>query len=154
MPFYNHNYEWNSLVFDIQPMESWRKRYPLWPYFVGQRINLELSISTPKGIEDRDLQFHLVEKKPDEDKSRIIPLNLVTDRPTGQSLMLQVQNGSRITGKGEIRYWVSNQGYNVGPVPVFSADIISLDSLIIPMIIAVIGPALGFLLGLVIGILF
>jgi len=154
MPFFNHNYEWNGLAIDVQPIEPWRKRYPFWPYFVGQRINLELSVSLPTETKASELQFHLVEKMPDQDKPRIIPPSLVPDRSAGGQLVFHIQNGSRITGKGEVKYWVSNRGYNVGHEPVFSTDAISLDSLIIPLIIAAVGPILGFLLGLVIGTLF
>ena len=42
MPFYNHLREWNGVDIEVRPGEPWRRKIQFWPYFVGQRIQLEL----------------------------------------------------------------------------------------------------------------
>ena len=153
MPFYNQNFEWNGLAIQVQPLETWRKRYPFWPYFVSQHIHLELRIKVPADFDRSELQFHLVEKMSDQDKPRIIPAAYKPSVSSNRELVFSIQNSGRITGKGEVKYWVSNRGYNVDHEPVFSAEIVSLDSWILPLIVMSVGPILGFLLGLVIGLL-
>lgn len=153
MPLYNHIPDWNGLEIEINPLETWRKRIPFWPYFVGQKIRLEVVITKATTIEEDDLQFHVVEKMADEAKPRIVTLAHQPDSAYDRGRVLVLENGSMITGKGDVRYWLSNRGYNVDHEPVFSTEAISLDMFIIPFILIVIGPFLGFLCGLILGLM-
>jgi hypothetical protein len=153
MPLYNHLLEWNGLDIEVQPAEPWRKKIRFWPYFVGQRIQLELRVKMLTANEKSDLHFHLGEQMADVDKPRMIAPTLLPDQSTSREKIFSIQNGTRITGKGEVKYWVSNRGYNVDNEPIFTAETINLDSLIIPIILMVLGPLLVFLSGLILGLL-
>lgn len=153
MPFYNHNLDWNGLTFQAQPLEVWRKKCNYWPYFVGQQVKLELRVHFPEGTDPTNAQFHLVEKMSEQAKPGIIPVVIETTSSTNNEFVYRVQNSSRITGKGEIKYWISNRGYNVDSEPIFSAEAVNPDTWILPLITILIGPMIGFLLGLVIGLL-
>ena len=151
MPLYHHLQDWNGLDVTAHPLEIWRKRFPFWPYFVGQHVRLELLITKPDGISQADLQFHVVEKMADEAKPKIIALSPGPQGKLENQVTLCLQGSSLITGEGEIKYWLSNRGYNVDHEPIFTAKAINLDSLVIPIALTVLGPMLGFLAGLVIG---
>jgi len=151
MPLYNTISNWNGLEIKVYPAESWRQKFRFWPYFVGQKVRLELVVKMTTDNEKNDMQFHIVAKMPDADKPRMIAPTVQTDSSNNRERKVSVENGSRIFGKGEIKYWVSNRGYNVDNEPIFSADAISMDSLIIPIILVIIGPVLGILCGLVLG---
>lgn len=152
MPLYHHLSDWNGLDIKAYPLEPWRKRAPFWPYFVGQKVRLELVVTKAGQIEKGDLQFHVVEKKADEAKPTIIPLEPKSQADTQKQRTLLLQCGSLITGKGEIKYWLSNRGYNVDHEPIFTAEAINLDLLVLPIALMVLGPMLGFLAGLVLGL--
>jgi len=152
MPFYNHMQEWNGLEIVVSPVESWRKRICFLPYFVGQKIQLELRITKNTTSEDANLQFHLVEKMADVEKPRMIAPILSPDQSTNSEKLYTVQDVSRITGKGEIKYWLSTRGYNVEGEPIFSTEAITLDTLVIPITLMSIGPLIGFLCGLLVSL--
>lgn len=152
MPLYHHLPDWNGLDVKAHPLEPWRKRFPFWPYFVGQKVRLELVVTKADQIEKGDLQFHLVEKKADDAKPTIIPLDLKPQPDSHNQKTLLLQGGSLITGKGEIKYWLSNRGYNVDHEPIFTAEAINLDLLVLPIALMLLGPLLGFLAGLVLGL--
>lgn len=152
MPLYHHLPDWNGLNVKALPLEPWRKRLPFWPYFVGQKVRLELVITKTGQIEKGDLQFHVVEKKADEAKPTIIPLDLKPQEDSQNQKTLLLQNSSLITGKGEIKYWLSNRGYNVDQEPIFTAEAINLDLLVLPIALMVLGPLLGLLAGLFLGL--
>lgn len=153
MPFYNHFLDWNGLEVDVQPIEPRRKRFRIWPYFVGQRIQLELRVKKATPFEKNDLQFHFVEKMADEDKPRMVAPKFLPEQSTSHEKVFELRNGSRITGKGEVKYWLSSRGYNVDHEPIFSTEVINLDSLVIPLLVMVGGPLLGFIFGLLLGLL-
>ena len=90
---------------------------------------------------------------PDEDKPKMVALNVLHDQSTELKKILGNKNASRITGKGEVKYWVSNRGYNVEAEPIFSTEAISLNSLVIPIILMVLSPILGFFCGFILGFL-
>jgi hypothetical protein len=154
MPFYNHISNWNGLEIKVSPKNRWRKRFPFWPYFVGQQVELELHVrrKTP-GIKD-DGKFHLVEKMADEDKPRMVSLISLTGQVANQEKVFILQDSNRITGIGEIKIWLSNRGYNVDHEPIFVAEAISLDPLILPALLMLVGPLLGLIVGLLLGLLF
>ena len=52
-----------------------------------------------------------------------------------------------------MKYWVSNRGYNVDNEPIFTGEAISLDPWIIPILLMILGPLIGFLGGLVLGLM-
>jgi hypothetical protein len=153
MPFYNHKFDWNGLNIQTHPLEAWRKRYNFWPYFVGQQVKLELRVQFPEGTDPNNVQFHLVEKMSEQAKPSIIPVTVQTTSSTNNVLVYIIQNSSRITGKGEVKYWLSNRGYNVDSEPIFSAEAVNPDTWILPLITILIGPLIGFLFGLVVGLL-
>ncbi len=152
MPLFHSLLNWNGLDIKAHPLEPWRKRFPFWPYFVGQKVHLELVITKSSQIETADLQFHIVEKMADESKPKIIPLTIQSQVASEYERTLLLENSSLITGRGEIKYWLSNRGYNVDHEPIFTADAISLDPLVLPIAMMVLGPLLGFLAGLVLGL--
>ena len=152
MPLYNHILNWNGLDVQIYPSETWRKRIPFWPYFVGQRIRLEVHVTKTEIFEQGDLQFHAVEKLAGEAKPRIVPLSLESGPASDQKMVFSLENAGIITGGGEVKYWLSNRGYNVDHQPIFTADVINPDTFVIPFIFMVLGPLLGFLSGLVLGL--
>jgi hypothetical protein len=153
MPFYNHFLDWNGLEVDVQPAEPRRKKFRIWPYFVGQRIQLELRVKKVTPIEKNDLQFHFVEKMADEDKPRMVAPTFLPEQSTDHEKVFELRNGSRISGKGEVKYWLSSRGYNVDHEPIFSAEAISLDPMVIPLLVMISGPLLGFIFGLLLGLL-
>ena len=153
MPFYNHFLDWNGLEVDVQPAGSRRKRVCIWPYFVGQRIQLELRLKKATPFEKNDLQFHFVEKMADVDKPRLVAPTFLPEQSTDHEKVFELRNGSRITGKGEVKYWLSSRGYNVDHEPVFSTEAVSLDSLVIPLLVIISGPLFGFVFGLLLGLL-
>jgi hypothetical protein len=152
MPLYHHLQDWNGLDVRAFPLESWRKKFPFWPYFVGQKVRLELHVAKPSVFEKSDLQFHMVEKIAGETKPTILALNTSQEQASGNHRVFYLESGSLITGKGEIRYWLSNRGYNVDHEPVFTAEAINLDSFIVPIALMILGPLLGFLAGIVVGL--
>ena len=153
MPLYNNLQNWNGLAIEVHPTETWRQKISFWPYFVGQFVRLELVVKKPADASQDSFQFHMVEKMPGVEKPRIVAPRMDPERSTQQEAVFIVQDGSRITGKGEVKYWVSNRGYNVDSEPVFTAEAISLDSWVIPIILMVLGPLVGFLSGLVLGLI-
>jgi len=153
MPLYNITPNWNGFEIEVYPAETWRKRIRFWPYFVGQLIRLELVIKKSTDVTSNDPQFHLVEKMPDVEKPRIVTPRKIPERSTPQEAVYVVQGSSRITGKGEIRYWVSNRGYVVDSEPVFAGEAVSLDSWILPILIMILGPLIGFLSGFILGLI-
>jgi hypothetical protein len=153
MPLFNNIPNWNGFEIEVRPAETWRQKVRFWPYFVGQIIQLELVFKKTSGVGVDNLQFHIVEKMPDLDKPKIIAPRAIQDRLTPQEAVFSIQDSSKITGKGEIRYWVSNRGYNVDNEPVFTTEAICLDTLVIPTILVIIGPMIGFLSGLVLGLI-
>ena len=153
MPLYNNISNWNGLEIQVNPLEQWRKKIPFWPYFIGQKIQLEIVISKPGTFEKVDLQFHAVEKMASESKPRIISLIPKPDLSSDQIRVFSLENGSMITGGGTIQYWLSNRGYNVDSDPIFTTEAINLDSFVIPFLLLLIGPFLCFLGGLVLGLL-
>jgi hypothetical protein len=100
-----------------------------------------------------NFQFHMVEKMPGVEKPRIVAPKMDLERSTQEEAVFIVQDGSRITGKGEVKYWVSNRGYNVDIEPVFTAEVISLDTWVVPIMLMILGPLVGFLSGLVLGLI-
>lgn len=153
MPFYNHIDNWNGLEIEAFPSEPWRKRLSFWPFFVGQRVSLAIKVTKNTDFEKNDFNFHFVEKMSDEEKPKMIAPVLLPEESSNKEKVFHLQNGSRITAKGEIRYWVSNRGYNVDHEPIFAAEAVCLDALIIPSLFALIAPLLGFILGLIIGLM-
>ena len=153
MPFYNHLKNWNGLEVEASPSNPWRKRFPFWPFFVGQRIQFDLKITKEVPFEKNDLSFHLVERMSKEEKPRMVAPHPLPEETSNTEKVFRMQNSSRITSTGEVRYWISNRGYNVDHEPIFAAEAVSLDSLIIPSLLALIIPLISFILGLVIGIL-
>jgi hypothetical protein len=153
MPLYNNIPNWNGFEIEVHPAEAWRKKIRFWPYFVGQIIRLELVIKKSTDTGKGDIQFHVVEKMPDVEKSRIVTPRKIPERSTPQEMVFIVRGTGKITGKGEMKYWVSNRGYNVDNEPVFTAEAISLDSWIIPILLMILGPLIGFLGGLVLGLM-
>lgn len=153
MPLYHHLSNWSGLQIKVRPLENWRKKVPFWPYFVGQKTRLELVITKPTAIEKTDLQFHIVEKMGEEAKPKIIELILSPQITSEGERTLYLDSGSLITGKGELKYWLSNRGYNVDHDPIFTAEVINLDTFIIPIALMLLGPLLGFLAGLIFGLL-
>lgn len=152
MPLYHHLPDWNGLDVKAYPLEPWRKRIPFWPYFVGQKVCLEMVVTKSSQIEKVDLQFHVVEKMSDEAKPKIIPLDIKSQVGSQTQRILLLESSSLITGKGEIKYWLSNRGYNVDHEPIFTAEAINLDLLVLPIALMVLGPLLAFLAGLVLGL--
>jgi hypothetical protein len=152
MPLYHHLPDWNGLDIKALPLESWRKRFPFWPYFVGQKVRLELVVTKAGQIEKGDLQFHGVEKMENEAKPTIISLSLKSQVDSQNQRTLELQSSSLITSKGEIKYWLSNRGYNVEHEPIFTTEAINLDLLVLPIALMVLVPLLGFLAGLVLGL--
>jgi hypothetical protein len=152
MPLYHHLPDWNGLDIKALPLESWRKRFPFWPYFVGQKVRLELIVTKAGQIEKGDLQFHGVEKMGNEAKPTIISLSLKSQVDSQNQRTLELQSSSLITSKGEIKYWLSNRGYNVEHEPIFTTEAINLDQLVLPIALMVLVPLLGFLAGLVLGL--
>ena len=152
MPLYNHIPDWNGLEIEVHPLETWRRRIPFWPYFVGQKVRLEVIITKKAVIDKVDLQFHVVEKMAGENKPKIVSLILKSNPTSVREKVFSFEEGSLITGRGEIRYWLSNRGYNVDHEPVFAAEAINPDSFIVPFILMVVGPILGFLGGLILGL--
>jgi hypothetical protein len=153
MPLFNHIPNWNGLEIEVHPGETWRKKIRFWPYFIGQVIRFELVIRNGPDQGKAERQFHIIEKMPDVEKPKIITPRLVPERSAQQNTVFTVQGSSKITGKGEIKYWLSNRGYVVDSEPVFSAEAISLDSWVIPIILLVLGPLIGFLSGLALGLI-
>jgi len=153
MPFYNHLENWNGLEIQASPISSWRKRFPFWPYFVGEKIQIELKASKKEGYEANDLKFHLVEKLSNEEKPRIVMPRLLSKESNGKVKVFNLENPPRAISKGEVRFFLSNRGYIVDSEPIFAAEIIYLDSLVIPSLLILVGPILGFLFGLVLGLL-
>jgi hypothetical protein len=153
MPFYNHLQNWNGLEIKALPINPWRKRFPFWPFFIGQRVELALKVTKQNSLGKNDLNFHLVEKMADEEKPKMIALVPQPTSSSDREKVFHLQNGSRITSQGEIRYWLSNRGYNVDNEPIFTAEAVCMDDLILPLLVAIIGPLLGFILGLIIGLL-
>ncbi len=153
MPLYNNLPSWNGFTIEVHPVDTWRRRIRFWPYFVGQIIQLELVVIRSKNTEKDDLQFHLVEKMPDVEKPRIIAPKRIMERCTPQESVFIIQETSKITGKGEVKYWVSNRGYNVDSEPVFTTEAISLDSWVIPILLMILGPLIGILCGFVLGLI-
>lgn len=153
MPFYNHLENWNGLEIQASPISSWRKRFPFWPYFVGEKIQFELKISKKEGFEENDLKFHLVEKMSEEEKPLIVNPRMLPKESSGKVMVYKLENPPRAISKGEVRFWLSNRGYIVDSEPIFAAEIIYLDSLVIPSLLILVGPFLGFLFGLVLGLL-
>lgn len=153
MPLYNQLPNWNGLDIQAHPAEGWRKRIRFWPYFVGQKVQLELVIRKPTPIQKEDMQFHIVEKMADEAKPKIIATSTAPDSSESQEKCILVKDASKITAKGEIKYWLSNRGYNVDHEPIFTTEAVSLDTLIIPILLMVLGPILAFLGGLILGCL-
>jgi hypothetical protein len=153
MPLYNHLKNWNGLDIEAVPAGSWRRRFPFWPFFVGQRVQFLIRVAKKRGVEKDDLSFHFVEKMAEEEKPRMIALALLEKDSSDNEKVFFLQNGSKITSSGEIRYWLSSRGYNVEGEPVFAAEAVCLDSLIVPSLFALIGPILGLILGLIIGLL-
>ena len=153
MPLYNTIPNWNGFEIEVHPAETWRKRIRFWPYFVGQMIQLELVIRKSPEAASSTPQFHLVEKMPDVEKPRIVTPRKLAETSNPQETVFLLQGNSRITGKGEVRYWISNRGYVVDSEPIFAAEAVSLDSWILPILIIILGPLLGFLSGLILGLI-
>lgn len=153
MPFYNHLENWSGLEIEAVPSSPWRKRFPFWPFFVGQMIQFELRVTKEGNFEKDDLKFHLVEKMTGEEKPKIVTLTQIRDSSTTKRIVFCLQNGSKVTSKGDVRYWLSNRGYIVENEPIFTAEAISLDSLIIPALFALLGPLFGFIVGLILGLI-
>jgi hypothetical protein len=153
MPQFNKLSNWKELEIEVHPAESWRKILRFWPYFVGEKVQLELIVRKFAGISKEDLNFHLVEKLPDDSKPRIIKPTIIQNPSSNTAITLSIPNVSRITGKGEMKYWVSNQGYQVSGEPIFTAEAINLDSFIIQIILMTVGPIACLLAGLVLGLL-
>lgn len=153
MPLYNYIPDWNGLEIYVKPAEPWRKRIRFWPYFVGQTVQLELVVKKSQAVGKGEIQFHLVEKIASMEKPRIVTLTNTPERSTNQEMTFIVQGGSKITGKGDIKYWVSNRGYNVDNEPIFSGEAISLDSWIIPILAMILGSLFFFLGGLFLGLI-
>ena len=153
MPQFNNNPNWHGLEIEVHPLERWRQRFRFWPYFVGQKIQLELKIRNSSGGKLNDVKFYVVERMAGADKPKILTPNVSTAESFSKESVFQVKNSSRVTAKGEVKYWVSNQGYNVDSDPIFTAEVINLDSVIIQLLMTTIGPILGFIAGLLIGLL-
>jgi hypothetical protein len=153
MPQYLPKSNWNGLDIAVTPVEKWRQRLRFWPYFVGQQVILELTITKNPEFDNGDLKFYVVEKMPDADKPLIIPPAILLKEGFGDEVTLTVQDSSRISGKGEVKYWVSNHGYNLDSGPIFTAEVLNLDSVIIQILLMTVGPLLGFFAGLVLGLL-
>lgn len=153
MPLYNTILNWNGFEIEVHPAESWRKRIRFWPYFVGQLIQLELVIMKFPEAASNDPQFHLVEKLPDVEKPRIVTPRKLAETSTPQKSNFLFQASSRITGKGEVRYWISNRGYVVDSEPIFAAEAVSLDPWILPILIIILGSLLGFISGFILGLI-
>jgi hypothetical protein len=153
MPFYNHIPSWNGLEIEVSPKNPWRKKFPFWPYFVGQKVELELRVKNRIGDDPGNRKFHLVEKKTDEEKPRMVSLIPSPDQSIHPEKTFILEDSCRITGKGEIKIWLSNRGYNVDHEPIFVAEAISLDSLILPALLMFVGPLLGLVVGLLLGLL-
>jgi hypothetical protein len=153
MPFYNCLNDWNGLRIKASPLNPWRKRFPFWPFFVGQRVQIKLTIKKMETFKGNDLSFHLVEKLSDDGKPRMVSLQPVPEETTRAGKVFCMDAGSRITSSGEIGYWVSNRGYNVDNEPIFTTEAISFDSLVIPLIVAFVIPLFCLLLGLILGMM-
>jgi hypothetical protein len=110
-------------------------------------------VSKGDSFEISDLSFHLVERMPKGEKPRMVALQPLKEETLVHEKVFFLQNGSRISSSGEIRYWVSNRGYNVDSEPIFTAEVLSLDSMVIPLIVAFVIPLFCFLLGLILGIM-
>ena len=153
MPFYNYINNWNGLEIQASPISRWRKRFPFWPYFVGEKIQFELKVNKLGGYEANDIKFHLVEKMSEEEKPRILMPRLLATESNDKIKIYNLENPPRVISKGEVRFWPSNRGYIVESEPVFAADVIYMDTLVIPSLLVLVGPFLGFLIGLVLGLL-
>jgi hypothetical protein len=153
MPLYNNIPDWNGFEIQVKPVEPWRKRIRFWPYFVGQTVLLELVVKKSPAMPKGDLQFHVVEVMPDVEKPRIVTPTSLPERSIDREMMFIVRGSSRITGKGEVKYWVSNRGYNVDNEPIFTGEALNLDSWIIPILLMVLGPLIAFLSGLFFGLM-
>ncbi len=153
MPFYNHLRNWNGLDIEVSPINPWRKRFPFWPYFIGQEIQFELKVIKKGAFEKDDLNFHLVERMTEEEKPRMISPTLVAEESSSNVKFFRLQNSGRVTAKGEVRFWLSNRGYVVENEPIFAAEVVYLDSLIIPSLLVLVGPFFCLLLGLILGLL-
>jgi len=153
MPQFNNLSNWKGLDIEVQPTQSWRKIIRFWPYFVGQNVHLDLIVRRLAGTSKEDINFHLVEKMPDDAKPRIIKPSTIPNESLNAAIMLRVPKPSCITGKGEVKYWVSNQGYQVSGDPIFTAEAINLDSFIIQILLMTVGPIACLLAGLVLGVL-
>ncbi len=154
MPQYLPKSNWNGLSIEVIPVEKWRQRFKFWPYFVGQKVLLELTITKNHDYDNGDMKFYVVEKMPDAEKPLIIPPAILPKESSGDALTLTLQESSRISGKGEVKYWVSNHGYNLDSGPIFTAEVLNLDSVIIQILMTTVGPVLGFLAGLILGLVF
>lgn len=153
MPFYNHLKNWRGLEIQASPISPWRKRFPFWPYLVGEEIQFEIRVAKKAAFEPNELNFHLVERISEEEKPRIVTLQLVPEASTKDVKVFHLQQGTRVIAKGEYRFWLSDRGYIVDDEPLFAAEAVYLDSLVIPSLIVLVGPIFGFLLGLVLGLL-
>ena len=153
MPFYNHLKNWHGLEIQAAPINPWRKRFSFWPYFVGQEILFEIRVSKNSPVDPNDLNFHLVARLSEEEKPRIITPRLVSAVSTRDVKVFHLQKGIRVIAKGEYRFWLSDRGYIIDDEPLFAAEAVYLDSLVIPSLLVLVGPIFGFLLGLVLGLL-
>ncbi len=153
MPTYNSPIQWNNLEIEISPADPWRKRLRFWPFFVGQKIELELRIKGLAALEKPEQPFHIVAKLPDENQPRIITPILAADPVDNRVTIAHINGQRRIIGKGEIKYWISNRGYNVDNDPIFIAEAINLDSMIVQVLAMAIGPFFCFIAGLVLSLL-
>jgi len=153
MPQFNHLHDWHGLDIQVFPAERWRQKLRFWPYFVGQKARLLLKIRKPTGIEAADTHFYIVEKMPDAPKPRIVTPLIPQQSPLQTEMDVAVDDVSRITGKGELRYWLSTHGYTAEGEPIFTAEAINLDVMILPLMVMLLGPMLGCIVGYLLGLM-